>query len=144
MKLKFTKKQWRLIACWAALGVIGAVVNTMRMSPISRQQLHQSPFYSSYARQRAIMLNPLFLAPWMLLVGLILVWSLRPFSSQEEESQKLWGLALALFSLLGLAFTSVFKFRALGHVHVRTSKNLTSEEVSYIRLTQWAAECQAS
>jgi hypothetical protein len=106
----FTKKQWILIGCWAAAGIAGAAVNTVRMRPTYRDQFHQSPFYPSYLRQRAIMLNPMILVPWMAVVGLLLVWSLRPFSSREEESQKLWGLALALFSLLGLAFTLMFKF----------------------------------
>lgn len=110
MRLKFTKKQWVLIGCWAATGVVGAVVNTVNMGPTYRAQFQQSPFYPLYARQRAIMLNPMILVPWMVVVGLLLAWSLRPFSSQEDESQKLWGLALALFSVLGLAFTLTFKF----------------------------------
>jgi hypothetical protein len=79
------------------------------MDPTNLERLHQIPGSSSYAQQRAIMLNPLFLVPWMVIVGLLLLWSLRPFSSQQEESRKLWGLAFALFSLLGLAFTLIFK-----------------------------------
>jgi hypothetical protein len=110
MSLKLTTKQWKLIACWAAAIIIGAVLNMVMMGPPYREQLHQSPFYPSYTQKRAIMLNPMILVPWMVVVGLVLVWSLRPFSSQEEESQKLWGLALALFSVLGLAFTLIFKF----------------------------------
>jgi hypothetical protein len=101
MRLKFTKKQRILIGRWAAAGVVGAVLNTLMMGPPYREQFHQRPFYLSYARQRAITLNPMILVPCMVVVGLSLVWSLRPFSSQEEESQKLWGFALALFSLLG-------------------------------------------
>ena len=89
MGLKFTKKQWKLIGWWVAVGIIGAVLNTMTIDSTYRERLRQIPGYSSYARQRAIMLNPLILVPWILVVGLILVWSLRPFSSQEKESQKL-------------------------------------------------------
>jgi hypothetical protein len=51
----------------------------------------------------------MFLVPYLVVMALLLVWSLRPFSSQQEESQKLWGLALVLFSLLGLVFTLIFK-----------------------------------
>jgi hypothetical protein len=109
MRLEHTKKQSKLIGCWAAVAIILAALNTITIDSRYRERLHQIPGYSSYAQRRAIMLNPMILVPWMVVVGLLLVWSFRPFSSQQEESQKLWGLALALFSLLGLAYPLIFR-----------------------------------
>jgi hypothetical protein len=109
MSLRVTKKQWILIAGWAAIGIIGAVLNTLMMQPTIHERFRQNPGYRSYVQHRAVALNPMFLVPYVVVLGILLVWSLRPPPSQQQESLRLTALGLVLFSLLGLVFSLIFK-----------------------------------
>jgi hypothetical protein len=80
------------------------------MQPTIHERFRRIPGYAaSYQHQRTIALNPTFLVPYLIVLGLLLVWSLRPPSSEQQEPWKLTALALVLFSLLGLVFTLIFK-----------------------------------
>ena len=60
MSLRVTKKQWILIAGWAAIGIIGAVLNTLMMQPTIHERFRQNPGYRSYVQHRTSALNPMF------------------------------------------------------------------------------------